>query len=193
MLFRSSRADEAALTANVAVPGTLGDPVSDVSVTDARSVALAATTARLATKAIFFISSALPFSGAHRFRGAQTLPEQNFTCGYHIIFQTFPASQNGAVRLSLTSIRADKDMGKQAFGRAETAGRYSGHPCRTISHAATPPRTSMRNFPSGHGQTDIAPWPKRSIGVNSRLFWRQFSTVLASTQLSIDANTQGCP
>ena len=32
---QSSRADDAALTANVAVPRTLGDPVSDVSVTDA--------------------------------------------------------------------------------------------------------------------------------------------------------------
>jgi hypothetical protein len=32
----------------------------------------------------FFTSSALLLLGAHRFRGTQTLPDYNFTLGYHI-------------------------------------------------------------------------------------------------------------
>ena len=55
----SSRADDAALTANVAVPGTLGDPVSDVSVTDACSVAPIANTARPATMNLLFMLNIL--------------------------------------------------------------------------------------------------------------------------------------
>ena len=46
---QSSRADDAALTENVAVPRTLGDPVSEVSVTDASVETTHAATANATT------------------------------------------------------------------------------------------------------------------------------------------------
>ena len=52
---------------------------------------------------------------------------------------------------------------------------------------------SMAQTASFHGQTGFAPWPKRSIGVITVMFWRQFNTILASKQQSIDANTHDWP
>ncbi len=44
-----------------------------------------------------------------------------------------------------------------------------------------------------HGQAESCPCTKKSVGVISTLFLRQFMSVLASTVKSIDANTHDWP
>ena len=43
------------------------------------------------------------------------------------------------------------------------------------------------------GQKKSSPWPKNCLGVITVVFWRQHITVLASTSVSIDANTHDWP
>ena len=60
---------------------------------DTGAVTLAATAATPAMNAILFIVCSLSL-GAHRLRGAQSIPGYKFTWGYHIIFQPFSATRS---------------------------------------------------------------------------------------------------